>query len=266
MTEHNPGGEAQAEERRDEEQASSESRTVGSRIRAALTELVVVVVGALVIAALLRAFVGQLFIIPSGSMQNTLDIGDRVVVSKLTDFKRGDIVVFEDPDNWIVDRPAERSALGKVGEKIGVLPATSTNHLVKRVIGMPGDTVKCCAADGRVTVNGAALDETSYLFSDGAGQNEPSDTPFEVVVPRDRIFVLGDHRAESGDSRIHLTEGTPAGMRAFVPTSDVVGPVVAIAAPVSRWSGFSTPDTFDAVPAGANPAPENPTVRVGSGG
>ncbi|MEL4357130.1 signal peptidase I [Luteococcus sp. H154] len=239
-------------------------RSAGARIRSALTELVVIVVGALVISAVLRAFVGQLFIIPSGSMQNTLDLGDRVVVSKLTDFNRGDIVVFEDPDNWITERPKERSAVGKVAEKVGVLPSTSTNHLVKRVIGMPGDRVKCCDAQGRISVNGQPLDETAYLFTDEAGQQvRPSEQTFEVVVPKDRIFVLGDHRNASGDSRIHLDEGTPKGMRAFVPTSRVVGPVVAIAAPVSRWTTFSTPQTFASVPAASQPAPDNPTVKIG---
>lgn len=242
------------------------SRGLGSRIRSGLTELLVVIVGALVISALLRAFVGQMFIIPSGSMQTTLEINDRVVVSKLTDFKRGDIVVFEDPDNWIVSRPAERSQLGKVGETIGVLPATGTNHLVKRVIGMPGDRVKCCDAQGRMSVNGAALDETAYLYSGPDGsQVRPSDTDFEVVVPKDRMFVMGDHRDESGDSRIHLQEGTPKGMRAFVPVSTVVGPVVAIAAPLDRITTFSTPDTFAAVPEPTQPAPDAPTVVTGAG-
>lgn len=248
-------------------QDRSQSRRRGSQAGMIVMELAVILVGALVMATLVRVFVVQLFVIPSGSMQNTLDLGDRVVVSKMTDFKRGDIVVFEDPDNWIVDHPAERSGLGKLGEKVGVLPATSTNHLVKRVIGMPGDRVKCCDAQGRMTVNGTPLEESSYLYLDEAeGQNAPSDTPFEVVVPKDRIFVMGDHRAESGDSRIHLTEGTPKGMRAFVPISDVVGPVVAIAAPVKRWTAFSTPETFAGVPAPASPAPDNPTVIVGSGG
>ncbi|WP_420175587.1 signal peptidase I [Luteococcus sp. OSA5] len=233
----------------------------GRKVRGAFTELLVVVIGALVISALLRAFIGQMFIIPSGSMQTTLEINDRVVVSKLSDYQRGDIVVFEDPAGWIMERPAERSQLGKVAEKIGVLPATGTNHLVKRVVGMPGDRVKCCDANGRMSVNGQPLDESSYLYvgADGA-QVQASDWDFEVVVPRDHVFVMGDHRNASGDSRIHLQDGTPKGSNAFVPVDKVVGPAVAIAAPVDRWTRFSTPETFSQVPEPTEPAPEQGVV------
>ncbi|MGO4958033.1 signal peptidase I [Luteococcus sp. Sow4_B9] len=233
----------------------------GRRVRGAISELLVVIIGALVISAVLRAFVGQMFIIPSGSMQTTLEINDRVVVSKLSDFKRGDIVVFEDPAGWILDRPAERTGLGKVGETIGILPATGTNHLVKRVIGMPGDRVKCCDPDGRITVNGSALDETSYLYTgpDGA-QVAPSDWDFEVVVPQDHIFVMGDHRDASGDSRIHLQDGVPKGSNAFIPLDKVVGPTVAIAAPFDRITRFTTPDAFDAVAGPEEPAPAEGVV------
>ena len=236
--------------------------SLGRRVRGAVTELVVVVVSALIISALLRAFVGQMFIIPSGSMQHTLEINDRVVVSKVTDYKRGDIVVFSDNDGWILDRPKERSTLRKIGETIGVLPSTSTNHLVKRLIGLPGDHVQFSAKTGRLMVNGTALDESAYLNSVSGA---PSDFEFDVVVPADRVFVMGDHRDESGDSRCHLrdvpTDGRVTGMSAFVPTRAIVGPAVAIAAPLDRLTTFHVPDTFAAVPA-AKSIPAEPSISI----
>ena len=125
-------------------------------------ELLFVVVGAIVVSSLLRAFVGQMFIIPSESMESTLLKGDRVVVQKITDFHRGDVVVFEDPGGWLPDEPvADPGPLARVLEFIGVPPKRTPGHLIKRVIGMPGDTVVCCDSAGRLTVNGYALDETS---------------------------------------------------------------------------------------------------------
>ncbi|WP_394277760.1 signal peptidase I [Luteococcus sp.] len=270
-----PDASSETGDRQSTDQADSGARAAGGqpsspgrKVLGGLVELVVVVVGALVISAILRAFIGQMFIIPSGSMENTLQVNDRVIVSKITNFDRGDVVVFEDPAGWILDRPAERSSLGKVGEKIGVLPATGTNHLVKRVMGMPGDHVKCCDDQGRITVNGQALDESSYLFVDGNGsQVKPSDWDFDVIVPADHVFVMGDHRNASGDSRIHLGDGDPKGANAFVPLDKVVGPAVAIAAPLDRIGGFGTPDTFAPVPAPSEPAPaEGKVLADGYGG
>ena len=150
-----------------------------------LKELVFVVVGAIIVSSLLRAFVGQMFIIPSDSMQNTLLQGDRVVVQKVTDFHRGNVVVFKDPADWLGDEPTETpTTLDRVLEFVGVPTSTAQGHLIKRVIGMPGDTVVCCDSSGRVTVNGTALDETSYLYTGPGGtQVSPSDVKFSVVVP-----------------------------------------------------------------------------------
>ena len=218
------------------------------------------VIGAIIVSSLLRAFVGQMFIIPSESMENTLLKGDRVVVQKLTPFHRGDVVVFADPADWLGgEGTEERGPLGKALEFVGVLPDTSKGHLIKRIIGMPGDRVKCCDAKSRVTVNGQPLDERSYLYSEPNGdQVAPSDFPFEVVVPRDRIFVMGDHRDLSADSRCHLSDLSTTekqGEVAFIPEDLVVGPAFAIVAPLDRAKRLRVPSTFAAVPPPSQPAP-----------
>ena len=241
-------------------------RTVGQQAGSFLKELVFVVVGALVVSSLLRAFVGQMFIIPSQSMESTLLIGDRVVVEKITDFERGDVVVFEDPGHWLADEPVEDPGpFDRVLEFVGIPTASTPGHLIKRVIGLPGDRVICCDSEGRVTVNGYALDETSYLYVNADGsQVAPSDVTFEVVVPRDKIFVMGDHRDLSADSRCHLSDSStdqPRGGVAFVPEELVVGPAFAIAAPFSRAGRLQHPATFDGVPAPTEPAPAKATIE-----
>ncbi len=228
-------------------------------------ELVLVVVGALIVCFLLRLFVGQMFIIPSPSMEGTLLVGDRVIVQKITNFERGDVVVFADPGGWLRSvQGTQRGPVGKGFEFIGVLPDTSTGHLIKRVIGMPGDTVICCDK-GNITVNGVPLDETSYLYRDANGkQVAPSLITFEVVVPKDRLFVMGDHRDASEDSRCHLSDvlaGQKKGAVAFVPKNLVVGPTFAIAAPVNRIKRLQRPTTFAAVPAPVAPAPDEGVIK-----
>lgn len=229
-----------------------------------LLEIVIIAVIALSLSAGIRHFVGQMFVIPSGSMENTLQVRDRVIVSKISDFHRGSVVVFKDPGDWVVDAPAPRTGVGKVLEQVGLLPSTSANYLVKRVIGLPGDTVKCCDKQGRMTVNGVALDETSYLYSDASGQVKPANVPFEVVVPAGRLFMMGDHRNDSDDSRCHLADtylsGQPMGAIAFVPEGDVVGPVVAVAFPLNRLKTLSVPDTFKAIPDATGTPPAQATI------
>jgi signal peptidase I len=225
-----------------------------------LREFAIVVIGALLVSIVLRAFVGQMFIIPSQSMENTLLVGDRVVVEKITDFKRGDVVVFADPGGWLGEaESAKPTALDKLLEFIGIPTAASAGHLIKRVIGTSGDKVVCCDQQGRITVNGQALDETSYLYTSPDGtQVAPSEVKFTVVVPKDRIFVMGDHRDLSADSRCHLSDlslGQAKGQIAFVPESLVVGPAVAIAWPLDRAKILHRPATFDDVPPPAAPAP-----------
>lgn len=240
-------------------------RSLGARAVSWTIEIAIIVVGALIISALLRGFIAQVFIIPTGSMENTLVPQDRVLVSKIGGFQRGDVVVFEDPGGWMTITKTERSPVGQVLEFVGLLPATGTNHLIKRVIGMPGDRVSCCDAQGRLSVNGQPLDETSYLFTDANGvMAAPANVPFDIVVPRDRIFVMGDHRNASGDSRCHLNDLSQEGkgMGAFIPVSKVVGASVAIVSPLNRLGTFSVPDTFKSVPAPTQAAPEQPVLTV----
>ncbi|CAA9413281.1 MAG: Signal peptidase I [uncultured Propionibacteriaceae bacterium] len=240
--------------------------TGGQRFSTFLREMVLVVVGAIIVSSLLRAFVGQMFIIPSGSMENTLLIGDRVVVQKITSFERGDVVVFADPGDWLGGQAlAARGPVGQVFEFIGVLPDTSTEHLIKRVIGMPGDTVVCCDDKGRITVNGQPLEEESYLYTDPSGTTvSPSEIEFKVVVPQRRIFVMGDHRDASADSRCHLSDISTTqrkGQVAFVPIADVVGPAFAVAAPFSRAKMLHSPPTFSTIPAPTAPAPDEAVIK-----
>lgn len=247
----------------DEVSEASEQESAPSAGRRALgwlTEGVLIVVGAIVIATLLRTFVGQMFLIPSGSMENTLQIDDRVVVAKFGGFQRGDVVVFEDPGGWLVKKPQESNAVKDALEFVGVLPNSSTEHLIKRVIGMPGDHVQL-ADSGRIEVNGVELDESSYLYAADGVTVAPATVPFDIVVPKDHIFVMGDHRNASNDSRCRLADvSTNPGESAFVPVEMVVGAAVAIMAPLDRLSTFTVPETFKSVPAPSDPAPDKPEL------
>jgi len=252
--------ERDGEPRRAEQPAAP---SAGKRTFRFFRELLIVVVGALIVSALLRAFVAQMFTIPSMSMEETLQINDRVLVQKVTGFARGDVVVFADPGGWLSDQPAERNAMRQVLEFVGVLPATDKQYLIKRVIGMPGDKVSCCTPDGKLTINDRPLDEP-YLAPSGAGQAVASMVEFTVVVPAGRIFVLGDNRAGSRDSRCHLsseTPGQPVGMGAFVPVTNVVGPALAVVAPLNRFSRFETPPSFASIPSPQGDPPAVPAIQ-----
>lgn len=197
-------------------------------------------------------------------MENTLLKGDRVLVEKITSFHRGDVVVFEDPAGWLDEPSGDAGPVDRVLEFVGVPTASSAKHLIKRVIGMPGDVVVCCDDTGRVTVNGTALDETAYLYTDPNGEQiAPSDVRFRVVVPAGRIFVMGDHRDDSADSRCHLADLSTQGQGqpAFVPITNVVGPALAIAAPFNRTHRLHTPTTFTDIPTPTGPAPSRAEIE-----
>jgi signal peptidase I len=191
-------------------------------------ELPFLVVVALVVSFLIKTFLVQFFYIPSGSMENTLQIEDRVAVNKIPflskSINRGDIVVFRDPDNWlpeIIDYSTNqyvakaKSALVAVG----ILPNPTKQYLVKRVIGVAGDEIVCCSKNGQLTINGVEVTEP-YIF---AG-NKPSETSFNVKVPEGKLWLMGDHRGASSDSRYHQEDIN----KGFVPVSKVTGRVVAV--------------------------------------
>ncbi|MEO6822088.1 MAG: signal peptidase I [Candidatus Nanopelagicales bacterium] len=209
-------------------------------------ELPVLLFIAFAVAFGVKTFVVQPFFIPSGSMENTLHIGDRVLVNKVVfhtrPIARGDIVVFNGVDSFApeVAISAPTNQLAKVaswfGSLIGFAPPNESDF-IKRVVGVAGDHVKCCDAQGRVMVNGVPLDERSYLFP---GDN-PSDQPFDVVVPPGKLWVMGDHRSGSSDSRSHL--GDPGG--GFVPDDKVIGRAIAVIWPLSDRQLLQIPATFD---------------------
>nr|WP_203593421.1 signal peptidase I [Streptomyces sp. SID9124] len=210
---------------------------------------------ALVLALLIKTFLVQAFSIPSDSMQNTLQRGDRVLVDKLTPWfgsepERGEVVVFHDPDGWLRDEPTPKpNAVQKFLSFVGLMPSAEEKDLIKRTIAVAGDTVEC-KKGGPVRVNGKALDEP-YIFE---GNSACDDMPFgPFKVPDGKIWVMGDHRQDSSDSRYHTSDVN----KGFVPVSQVVGRAVVIAWPVNRWSVLSVPDTFDqpGISAAAGAAP-----------
>jgi signal peptidase I len=222
-------------------------------------ELVIIVVIALIASALLRAFVVQAFFVPSGSMLPEIQLNDRILVSRIGEIERGQVVVFEDPGGWIPgsEQAPAPGPVRSAFEFIGVLPASGHEHLVKRVAGLPGDHVVCCDGDGRLTINGYPVDESAFLFEKGGRADNVS---FDVVVPRDNIFVLGDNRYVSGDSSRHIDSGDP-----FIPMDLVTGRAFAVAWPTSNAHILRIPDAFDDVPDGVTPPDKGVITPVTQG-
>ncbi len=188
-----------------------------------LREIPVIVISALIVSVLVKTFLFHFFFIPSGSMENTLKVGDRIAVNKFATFfseiQRGEVVVFRDPANWLGEAQIKKdnSPIGKVKsglEWAGVLPDPAKQYLIKRTIGVGGDHVVCCDKSGFLQVNGISIHEP-YIY---AG-NKPSDNNFDVTVPKGFIWVMGDHRGASADSRFHMQDKN----HGMVPLTSVVG-------------------------------------------
>ncbi|MEV0488957.1 signal peptidase I [Streptomyces atratus] len=219
--------------------------TATGKPRSFWKELPLLIGIALILALLIKTFLVQAFSIPSDSMQDTLQRGDRVLVDKLTPWfgsepQRGEVVVFHDPGGWLVDGEStpEPNLAQKFLSFIGLMPSAEEKDLIKRVIAVGGDTVEC-RKNGPVVVNGKALDEQSFIYP---GNTPCNDEPFgPIKVPEGRIWVMGDHRQNSLDSRYHQElpgQGT-------VSTDEVVGRAIVVAWPINRWATLPVPSTFD---------------------
>jgi signal peptidase I len=251
-----------ADERPEEPVSDSSAAVVGSSSEAAVesellkhgrrpripgwVEFPLLIIGAFLVAFLVKTFLVQAFYIPSGSMEETLAVGDRVLVNKVVyrmrPVERGDIIVFDGTGSFIQGEPVEPDVgpigvvIRSLGEIVGLAPP-GDRDFIKRVIGVGGDRVICCDADGRITVNGIALNETEYLYPG----NPPSRQTFDVLVPEGRLWVLGDHRSASADSRAHL--GDPGG--GMVPVDRVIGRAFAVVWPLDRLQFLPIPETFE---------------------
>lgn len=218
-------------------------------VLAFLLDFVAIVGVALLLSVLIKAFLIRSFFIPSGSMLETLQINDRIIVNVLTPevmpVQRGDIVVFQDPGGWLgvasaVDKPTIEQLSDFVLGTFGITAPDSAEHLVKRVIGVGGDVITCCDADGKLLVNGIAIDEP--YIRDGSN---PSDVEFQVTVPDGYLWVMGDNRGNSTDSRFH--QDLPS--KGFVSLEVVVGRALLVSWPVENWNYLDNyPGTFDVIP------------------
>ncbi|MFJ3382496.1 signal peptidase I [Curtobacterium sp. NPDC090217] len=219
-----------------------------------LRDLLIIFVAALLVSFLVKTFLIRSFYIPSASMENTLQINDRVIVNELVpdavSLKRGDVVVFKDPGGWLTgaevpnvtpqSQPAK--AIDWLLTQVGLGTGDSDDHLIKRVIGLPGDKVACCNDLGQMTVNGVPVKEPYLKLP--AGETRASGTDFSVTVPKGTIWVMGDNRYDSKDSRYN--GDTPS--KGFVPLSDVTGRAFVISWPTSRWTWLDDyPDVFAGV-------------------
>jgi signal peptidase I len=211
-------------------------------------ELVTIVVAAALLTLLVKAFIVQVYRIPSASMENTLMVGDRVLVNKLVyhfrGIDRGDVIVFSGQGSWGPDAPPPSSdPVVRVFDDVlsGLGLHTDQTFYIKRVIGLPGDHVACCTAQDQVTVNGVALNEASYVAPGGI--QEQSYDPFHVTVPAGYVWVEGDNRGDSADSRLHMND--PGG--GAIPINEIVGRAFFKIWPPSQFGDLPIPSDFQQV-------------------
>lgn len=216
------------------------ARKAGFAALRGLREFGIIAVTALVLSITLRTFFFQLFYVPSESMLETLQVGDKIVASKITKtlqgVHRGDVIVFHDPGDWLgepVQETGWRGTVKNVLTTIGFLPSNSGEDLVKRVVAVAGDRVQCCSPGGNLMINGKEVVETGYTVS------PTTQVEFDITVPADSVFVLGDNRPNSRDSRFHLETNNGA-----VPLSEVRGVVVLKLFPFSRFGSVPAPDAL----------------------
>ena len=234
------------------------SGTPSSRRRSTLLflrDLVVIFLVAVLVSFLIKTFLIRSFFIPSQSMEMTLVQDDRIIVNQLVPeavpIERGDVVVFKDPGGWLPARAEESqppliAAVDWFLAFVGLSAPDSNDHLVKRVIGLPGDTVVCCNALGQMSVNGVPLDEPYVALP--PGETKVSRDDFETVVPDDSLWVMGDNRYNSKDSRYN----TETPLKGFVPIENVVGRAVVVSWPISHWIWLDNyPEVFAGVDEGA---------------
>ncbi|MBO9577816.1 MAG: signal peptidase I [Microbacteriaceae bacterium] len=229
--------------------------------------MLIILVIAFLVSFLLKTYLIRSFYIPSSSMEATLQINDRIIVNELVPnampLQYGDVVVFRDPGGWLGPQPEPESnwflgALDWLGSLIGVTASDSNDHLIKRLIGLPGDHVVCCTPTGQLTVNGVPLDEPYLQLAQGQAS---APRPFDVTVPDGSLWMMGDNRWNSKDSLGHIDD--PGG--GFVPVSTVVGKALVISWPMHRWRVLDNyPLTFEGVAAAraTASAPETPAAAA----
>ena len=225
--------------------APSKQRSILLFIR----DLLIIFVVALLISFMIKTFLIRSFYIPSGSMENTLQIDDRIIVNQLEPelipITRGDVIVFKDPGGWllpqaeIVQNPIVAGADWLLSV-VGLSAPDSNDHLIKRVIGLPGDHVVCCNTLGQMSVNDVPLDESAYVLLP-AGETKVSKDAFDVTIPADSLWMMGDNRYNSKDSRYN---GDTAG-KGYVPVENVVGRALVVSWPLANWAWLDDyPDVF----------------------
>lgn len=223
-----------------ENEQQSRTRYWGRTVLFYVRDILVIFGIAIVVSFLVKTFLVRSFFIPSASMQQTLQIDDRVIVNelvpKIVPLEHGDVVVFRDPGGWLLaTAPAPPTNAVQQGTEwvlslFGLASPESNDHLIKRVIGLPGDTVACCSPDGKITINGMPVDEPYITLP--PGEKKASGVPFNVTVPAKSVFVMGDNRYNSKDSRFNMDK--PGG--GFVAVDDIVGRAFVVSWPVRNWA------------------------------